>query len=258
MATAEQQPLRVRAFALNLQRRPDRLASFQRAVPAEWRSVMTYTTDWSGPVDGERIRDASILRDAGVDVYKNWRFASSANRWWSRDMKLGEIGCAYAHYRVWLAARDAFRADAELECVLVFEDDAYFCPDAVQRLRRAVRTELTSAWDLLYLGRVPLEAHKETKPTEPCQLLKPAFSYCAYAYALSRSGVDKLLAQNVERALIPVDEFLPACYMPHPRPDIRALYTPTLCAWAFHEPVAFQRTKNDAGSDTEASAFYCL
>lgn len=259
---ADDEPLRVRVLVLNLRRRPDRLAAVQRALPPEWRACAAYTTDWDGPVDGERIVDASTLADARVSVYKHWRLASSSNSWWCRDMKKGEIGCAYAHYRVWREAQRAFDADASLECVLVFEDDAYFVADAVQRLRRALRSELPqrdAAWQLLYLGRVPLEAHKETAPEATAsahQLLRPAFSYCTYAYALSRRGVAALLATNFDQNLIPVDEFLAACYVPHPRSDVRALYAPTLSAWAFHDSIALQRTKNEAGSDTEASAYF--
>lgn len=259
---ADDAPLRVRVLVLNLRRRPDRLAAVQRALPAEWRACAAYTTDWDGPVDGERIVDASTLANAHVGVYKHWRLASSSNSWWCRDMKKGEIGCAYAHYRVWREAQRAFDADASLECVLVFEDDAYFVEDAVQRLQRALRCELPqrdAAWQLVYLGRVPLERHKETAPhvASGHQLLRPAFSYCTYAYALSRRGTEALLATHFEQNLIPVDEFLAACYVPHPRSDVREMYAPTtLSAWAFHEPIALQRTKNDAGSDTEASAFF--
>lgn len=48
---------------------------------------------------------------------------------------------------------------------------------------------------------------------------------------------------------------LPALYMNHPRPDIRALYPPRLRAYALKPPLVTQLPKDEAGSDTEASAF---
>jgi collagen beta-1,O-galactosyltransferase len=58
-----------------------------------------------------------------------------------------------------------------------------------------------------------------------------------------------------ERALIPVDELIPALYMDHPREDIRSLYPKRLRAYALKPPLVQQLPKDEAGSDTEASPF---
>jgi collagen beta-1,O-galactosyltransferase len=67
--------------------------------------------------------------------------------------------------------------------------------------------------------------------------------------------VSKLLDVGFERDIIPVDELLPALYMPHPRTDVRRRYPPRLSAYAFEPPLVTQLPKDLAGSDTEASAF---
>ena len=86
-------------------------------------------------------------------------------------------------------------------------------------------------------------------------VVRPGYGHCAYGYVLSQPGLRAVLAANLERALVPVDEFLPAMFVPHPRPDVRERFPPVLQALAFDPPVVAQRPKDAAGSDTEDSAF---
>lgn len=90
---------------------------------------------------------------------------------------------------------------------------------------------------------------------QPDGVVVPGYSHCTFGYVLSLPGVQAVLAAGLDRALIPVDEFLPALYIPHPRPDVRALFPPRLRALAFDPGVVTQRRKDDAGSDTEDSDF---
>ena len=86
-------------------------------------------------------------------------------------------------------------------------------------------------------------------------LVRPCYSFCTFGYALSAAGLAKLLDVGFERDLIPVDELLPALYMPHPRADVRDRYPARLSAYAFEPPLVTQLPKEVAGSDTEATAF---
>jgi collagen beta-1,O-galactosyltransferase len=86
-------------------------------------------------------------------------------------------------------------------------------------------------------------------------IVHPGFSYCTFGYLLSAPGLRKQLSCGLERALIPVDELIPALYMDHPREDIRSLYPKRLRAYALEPPLITQLPKEEAGSDTEASAF---
>ena len=130
--------------------------------------------------------------------------------------------------------------------------------DAVAKLN-----SLPSKWDFLFLGRRLQQGEVDEKVNYIDQknnivmlpgVVKPGFSYCLYGYALSRTGVQKLLQAHMEKNLIPVDEFVPACYMKHRRPDIAKIFKPCISAFALTEDIAFQRTKVSAGSDTEMSA----
>lgn len=112
----------------------------------------------------------------------------------------------------------------------------------------------TKGWDLLYLGCV-LQSGKINIPFNSlCQ--KPGFSYCTYGYVLSRKGVDKLLANELDKHLIAVDEFIPALYIPHPREDVRRLFTPCLNVFVTTPHCVTQRSKSEAGSNTEDSSVF--
>jgi hypothetical protein len=111
-------------------------------------------------------------------------------------------------------------------------------------------SNLDDEWDLLYLGRVGLQ---DDSPTRSPGIIKPGYSLCAYGYALSRRGLSKLLSVRFREAIIPVDELLPALFVDHPRPDVRARYRPCLNAYAVQEDVVFQLPKDPWRSDTEDS-----
>lgn len=267
-----------RVFVINLKRRPDRLAAVRATLPARWLAVTEFTTEWPGPVDGEKIRDSADLINVGITLYDGWKLPESQNNWWNRDMKLGEIGCAYSHLSVWRRAHQAFEQDENLKYVVILEDDAYTKEDdktaADDQVDRAVKKleHGKKKWDLLYLGRVlqggqkdfPVSVRQQdhntaemvTTTTTMEGVVRPGFSYCLYAYCLSRSGVEKILSAGFEEDLIPVDEFIPACFTMHPRTDISRLYPPILQAYSVEPYLIFQRTKLDGGSDTENSAVW--
>ena len=78
----------------------------------------------------------------------------------------------------------------------------------------------------------------------------PKFSYCTYGYVLSKSGVKKIREYNVQKAIIPADEFLTSTYIAHPRIDVSLKYPPTLLAYAMNPSIVDQRPKSEVGSDT--------
>jgi len=262
----------MRVFVINLKRRPDRLAAVTAALPDAWQKpidqggITEFTTEWSGPVDGERLKSEADLKAAGIALYPGWQLPNSGNDWWSRPMKKGEIGCAYSHLSVWRRARELFVQDETLHHVVILEDDVHCGGDETKRaafpemLKQTIEKLSTITWDLLYLGRVLHPGYKDHPLTlhgDNIQgVVEPGFSYCMYGYILSRTGVERLLSTNFHEAVIPVDEFLPACYTMHPRSDIAQLYPPILRAYSVDPYLIFQRTKLDGGSDTEQSALW--
>ena len=232
-------------FVVNLARRPDRLARMKRVVPSAWNAE--YTTYWPGPLDGASIKPGDLN---GFGLFP-WEIESD-NEWWSRPLRLGEIGCAVSHWLCWKRA-----GELAADCTLVLEDDVKLSAGLERGpeldLRLAALQAVDPNWDLVYLGRWALEPESEEHVGDG--LVRPGYSYCTYGYVLSAAGLAKVLEVDFERAIIPVDELLPALYMPHPRPDVRRRYPPRLSAYAFEPPLVKQLPKDLAGSDTEATAF---
>lgn len=137
---------------------------------------------------------------------------------------------------------------------LILEDDVVLADHFAVRLQSCLtRLWMTDpGWDLLYLGRWALD-HKDRKVADG--IVCPGYSYCTFGYLVSPSGLRKMLGCGFEHALIPVDELIPALSMDHQREDIRSLYPKRLRAYALDPPLITQLPKDEAGSDTEASAF---
>lgn len=233
----------MKVFVVNLARRADRRARIESILPAAWD--VEYTTHWPGPLDGNAIRPG----DLDGFGFLPWQI-NSDNSWWNRPLKLGEIGCALSHWSIWKRA-----AELGSETTLVLEDDVELAEDIECRLPAAIGRLQTHdpGWDLAYLGREALAPARDRRVAEG--LVRPAYSYLTVAYLLSAGGVNRLLEVDYEHGIIPVDELLPALYVPHPRADVRRRYPPRLSAYAFDPPLATQLPEDLAGSDTEASAF---
>ena len=231
-------------FVVNLARRADRRERMERILPQSWS--VEYTTHWPGPRDGAAIRPGHL---GGLGLF-DWQI-DSHNGWWNRPLKLGEIGCAVSHWLCWQRA-----VALHAERALILEDDVTLIPGIEHALeaRLAELTAFDPEWDLVYLGRWVLEPDSDV-PVAP-GLVRPAYSYCTFGYMLSATGLEKVLDVGFERAIIPVDELLPALYMPHPRADVRRRYPPRLNAYAIDPPLVTQLPKEVAGSDTEATGDY--
>jgi len=251
----------MKVFVINLKRRPDRLEHVRKALPPAWLTAAEFTTGWPGPVDGSTITGGDTLREAGISLYDGWKLPDSNNAWWNRPLKLGEIGCSFSHLSVWRRAHQAFEQDPTLKYVVVLEDDIRCDPTVPEKVERTI--EQLGAWDVLYLGRVLQQGYDDHPVTDvtagvecaegAAEVVEPGFSYCLYGYVLSRSGVQRILAADFHESIIPVDEFIPACYTMHPRRDISQLFPPVLRAFAVEPHLVFQLTKCEGGSDTEAS-----
>jgi glycosyl transferase, family 25 len=229
-------------FVINLARRPDRRARMQVVLPAVLEPQ--FTTSWPGPVDGATLTPKRL---DGLRLFPGWMIPSD-NMWWSRPLKKGEVACAISHWLCWQRARDQDAAAA-----LFLEDDTVFADDFEHRLEVALQRldRLAPSWGLCYLGRVPLEPDLPFAPG----MVRPGYSHCTFAYLLSRTGLEAVLAAGYDQALIPVDEFLPALYVDHPRADVRARFPRRLSAYAMTPPAVRQLPKTQAGSDTEDSDF---
>lgn len=210
------EPKVVHAFVISLGRRPAKRESMLRRVAdAGMRRVEVFEA-----VDGRSLTKEA-LRARGVTLYPNWRVDGSASRFFSRDLKWGEIGCALSHHAVWaeIVARN-------LDVALVLEDDMAFAPDFARLLAAAISEAdalaaagTTPPPDLLYVARRPMRPECDVPLPRAggesgVRLVRPAFSYKAGACVLWRRGAQKLLASGYLEQLIPVDNLLPLLYEP--------------------------------------------
>lgn len=231
----------MQTFIINLKRRPDRRQRISSILPPQLD--VEYTTDWDGPLDGLFINRGDLT---GYGLFP-WKIDSD-NEWWCRPLKKGEIGCSISH---WLCWNRAYISSGNV--FLFLEDDAVLVEGFYNKLLSSIKTltQYDKSWDLLYLGRFPLY------PDQPAidGIVRPGYSHCSFGYILTRAALEKVLQTNFHHAIIPVDEFLPALYVDHPRHDVRLRYQKCLAAYALQPPIVLQLPKTEAGSDTEASDF---
>lgn len=232
--------MKIKTYIINLKRRPDRKEQLIKLIPNNLD--FQFTSDIGINYDGKKLNLESL---PNVQLY-DWEIESE-NRWWSRPLKFGEIGCSLAHFSVWELA-----CSEKLDMVLILEDDVFFDTEFQLKLQFYLKIlEQKTKWDLFYLGRTRRYPDKYFDDN----IVIPGYSYCAFAYMLSKRGIKKILENNFLKNVIPVDEFLPSLYIDHPRADIRKLYPKSLEAYALNESIIFQKEKRIAGSDTEESNF---
>jgi collagen beta-1,O-galactosyltransferase len=224
-------------YCINIRKRPDRLEHFrmecERAGMYRLSKKINLTTNWERNLNGEDITQ-EWLKENNMGVF-DWQMECDY-KWWNRPLTKGEMGCTISHTEIWKRATGY---------TLILEDDVLFTPNWIAKLNITINK--LKDWDLLYLGRVPQKTGEKIVCTG---IVKPDYSYCTYAYILSPRGIKKIQKYEVEKSIIPADEFLTSTYIEHPRMDVRLKYPPALNAYAMEPPIILQRNKEDAGSDT--------
>lgn len=109
-----------RVFVISLARRPDRLEDFWAQGPGEW--------PWLMPEVFEAVNGNAI-------EVPGW-FRAPPGAW----------GCLQSHVAIW-----DMQIKAGWDSVLVLEDDALFCNDAVGRMRNTLDC-VPADWDQIYFG----------------------------------------------------------------------------------------------------------
>ena len=238
-------------YITNLERRTDRTTLLLSNISKYSDKLDLNIRQW-GP-DSKDI-DSKLLKDINIKVYNKWNLKDSGNGWWDRERKKGEIGCDISHLRMW---EDAY--EKEHPIAIFGEDDINPTKEWLLKFKLTIdRLKAQGVdWDLIYLGRVLQPGYEDTPFDD--ELVKPGFSYCLHAYALSKRGIEKIIKQNFGENLINADEFIPAMCGPHPRKDIRELFNDdTFVALAYKENQGLinQIPKSESGSDTEESEDY--
>ncbi len=226
-------------FVINLKRRQERKKNMQAILPENFNVI--FTSDFHGPFDGKTMRPSDIKNYRLYD----WKIESN-NKWWNRDLKKGEIGCAISRYFCW---KLALQKDYLISIFL--EDDVTLANNFQYKFNQLLYSvnNYDISWDMIYLGRS--RVGKDTPINN--FIVKPGYSYSSRGYVMSKKGLIKILKARYDQNIIPVDEFLPALYMNHPREDIRSIFKSCMQVYAPIQDIVFHR--KDSFSDTEESDY---
>lgn len=230
-----------------LHRRNDRRQAIQEQMDKQCVTNVQFAADLGLVVDWKSWQQAEIERLA-TKLF-SWCVPESANPFWNRCLKLGEIACTLTHWNIWTYAHEQ-----RFPCLIVVEDDAELL-SGFDRREEAIASlfSIDTCWDLLFLGRERLEPDRGRVG----RFTYPGFSYCTHGYALSQSGIRSLLGTSLPDCIIPVDEFLPAMYMRHPREDICECFPQRITAYGLAEDIVGVKSDAYWGSDTEDSPVAC-
>lgn len=190
-------------------------------------------------INGNDVNE-HYLQERDIKLF-DWKI-DHTNDWWNRDIKPGEIGCALSHYGAWKLIhsrgyKGALILEEDMLCVNEFTDD--------------IAKSVPCNWDMLYLGRNPLRPDRHRVNDN---VVIPDASYNTHAYALSASGVKKLIDQNFTKSIMPVDEFLICTYTQHDREDLHHIWSDSL-VYAV-SPDIFNQSSNGHTSMTESIHLY--
>jgi len=138
---------------------------------------------------------------------KNITIGDWINPFSQNTITTGEIGCALSHLNIWTSMVKNGITEA-----LIIEDDIIFEHDFLERLTDYYTQieDNSIEYDLFYLSRKSFEKDL-TKLSN--NIHNPCLSYWTCSYILTNKGAQKLYNSGYNKYIIPVDEFLPICYL---------------------------------------------
>jgi GR25 family glycosyltransferase involved in LPS biosynthesis len=197
-------------------------------------------------IDGDAAITPEWLAERGYAVYPGWVLPDHPDYWYRREQTKNLIACTLMHLQLWRRIQEE-----GLRRVLILEDDVTCVEGYVAALdgRMATLDDRVPDWDLLYTFRNPRAPDRGELDGG---IVLPGYSYCTSGYVLNRRGAKKLRSLELERCIIPIDEFLPATFCRHPRDDVAELYSGKVDLLAFATRPDLNHLVGHL-SDTEAS-----
>ena len=230
-------------YVINLERRPDRLASVMNEI-ARVGIIGDIPIEIIPAVDGKKDVNEQFLAANNFKVYDQW-----TDPWWGRSISLGELGCGVTHYKLWQKIIE------NNETALILEDDVSLSDSFITDCQKITPQAENLDFEFVYLGRKPIYPEKEKRITS--SLLIPEYSYWTCGYVLTPIGAKKLYEGGYNQNLIPVDEYIPYMYSSH-NESINNLYnTPqNLKAFALLDDIVKPNDEAFLDSETEKSQPY--
>lgn len=179
------------------------------------------------------IRISANTGETNLKVYPDWKkdkedpiFISEKEniedmKYYSlRDIKKSEIGCFMSHMKIINLIKNKNNSEDVINIVL--EDDADIKENFFYSIMNTYEELMVHdiKWDLCFLGRYIVERGKSISDN----LEETGYSFNTHCYLISNNGVNKLFDINLNKKVIPYDEFLTACSKNHFREDLNNLY----------------------------------
>jgi len=183
---------------LNLERRNDKKNKMM--IKINENKYLNNKVDIVSAIDGNII-DNYLTINADINI-NDW-----VNPFTGNSITNGEIGCALSHFNIWKHI-----VNNKFNKVLIIEDDVDFHSNFEIELREYFNQieDNNINYDLFYLSRKSFSSDLKqlSKNISKCCL-----SYWTCGYIITYEGAKKLVESNYLKNLIPVDEFLPLCYL---------------------------------------------
>lgn len=177
-------------FVINLARRPEKLRRVLQQLSDHNLSATIVTA-----MDGDAIMYQDDLRALDVRVLAGYRGYSNHNM----PFTTGEVGCFLSHYTIW-----HYMVERGIPSALILEDDFDLQDGFRENLGTCLREARGHNWNLLYLGRSPMENDVENVSE---QLVVPGYTLWTVGYVLRLDAARLLLESNAHQHMVPLDDF---------------------------------------------------
>ena len=172
---------------ISLKHRLDRRDTFHKINDDKLNSY-----EFVDAVNG-RVITYNELKQAGYDTWDKWIDPIKNTK-----ITKGEIGCFLSHYQLWK------------ECIsqntpfLIVEDDAVIRKELPYD---EIKELIDQEYNFIYLGW--LEMNKDDSLSINDKFVTPIYPYWGLAYVITPQAANILVNENIEKNIIPVDEYLP-------------------------------------------------
>jgi len=117
---------KIENYVINLDRRPDRLESFLKNAPINFKRFSA--------IDGKKLKPSRQLQK----LFENNDY----------NMRKGMVGCALSHIKLWIQL-----LNSDKDAYLIVEDDIEFLPEFTQRLDKVISSlKSINEIELIYVG----------------------------------------------------------------------------------------------------------
>jgi GR25 family glycosyltransferase involved in LPS biosynthesis len=170
-------------YVINLDRRPDRWATFsQQPTLAEFPKLQRFSA-----VDGSKL---NVLEDDRISTHTRMNILKKIRRSHYEINTPGACGASFSHIGIWQKF-----LESEEPYVIVFEDDTCVTPEDLAKIDTLVSLLPKDGWDMWLLGRHKWAFNGKplTANTKSWWTVKDFTG--AHAYILSRRGAEILCQQ---------------------------------------------------------------